>query len=86
MSPENTSLSDLIDARILSHLSLIKDIISMAQVEFEEEQTLQDIENELKNLEFKFFLAKDGQTQLLWDPEELSAKLLDHNYQSQIIL
>lgn len=54
MSPDSTSLSDLIEANIFSHLTVIKEIINMALTENEEEQTLQVIEEELRNLEFRF--------------------------------
>jgi hypothetical protein len=86
LSSETTSLRDLIEAKIFNHLTVVKEITSMAMIEYEEEQTLQTIEDELRNLEFRFELHSDGITYLLCDPEELSAKLLDHNYSSSIIL
>lgn len=40
LSPDSITLKDLIDAHILSHLGLVKEVTQMAEVEFEEEQTL----------------------------------------------
>ena len=61
ISPEISSLHDLMQAEIMSHLAVIKEIGSHAQLEFEEEQTLIMIEDELKNLELRFELHEGDQ-------------------------
>lgn len=40
----------------------------------------------MKHLDVKFDLHSDGQTKLLIDPEEVYAKLMDHNYSSSVLL
>ena len=86
LSSETTSLSKLIQKDIFNHMTIVKEMTNQAQVEYEEEQTLQTIEDELRNLEFHFETHIDGVTQLLFEPEELSARLLDHSYSSLLIL
>lgn len=54
LASEYTCLSDLLQRDIMQHIDVIKGISSAAQVEYEEEQALQTIEEELRNLEFRF--------------------------------